>query len=227
MKNTTDEILVKMAELLNMSEYPLPISSDFSREQNKLYVGAAMGHLEYMLKAIEEGATISADEDLALKIAAEQGHLHIVKFLCENGANPASRDYAAIKGAEKNGHTAVVKFLYEVTPYGKNPSEQTYEEKPVEVKQRKEENPEAEFPEELYIAGLKKFLIKRFGKKMLYKIAMEHHIPLGFHQDPDDPNMLVHDDSGWRFIKKEGGYDVFDDEFAFIGHIESLDEIAF
>ena len=222
MKNTTDEILLKMAELLNISE-----SSEFSREQNKLYVGAAMGHLEYMLKAIEEGATISADDDLALKIASEQGHLHIVKFLCENGANPAARDYSAIKGAQKNGHTNVVKYLFEITPHGKDPSTQTYED-PVEVKQRKEEDPEAEFPEELYISGLKKFLIKRFGKQMLYKIAMDYlNVPLGFHQEPDDPNVLVHDDSGWHFVKVNDGYDVLDDKFGFMGHIESLDEIAF
>ena len=233
MKNYTDEILIKMAELLNEN---LEESSEFSREQNKLYVGAAMGHLQYMLEALDEGASIGADDDLALKIAAEQGHLHVVDFLCQNGANPASRDYAAIKGAEENGHTDVVKFLYEITPYGKNPSEQTYEEKPVEVKQRKEEDPESEFPEELYIAGLKKFLIKKFGKKFLYKLAQKYikgefedddSIPPGFYIDPNDSNLLIHDESGWFFKKTEDGYDVFDDKYNQIGHVDSLDEIIF
>jgi ankyrin repeat protein len=86
-----------------------------SRAQNKLFLGAIMDHLDYMLDAVEEGADLHAEDDKALELAAEQGNLKIVKFLVENGANPAANDYAAIKKAKEKGEKFVVEFLDKVT----------------------------------------------------------------------------------------------------------------
>ena len=70
-----------------------------------------LGLLPAVKRLIEQGANVSARDDLAIKWAAYNGHLETVKYLVSQGANVSARDDLAIKWAASRGHLETVKYL--------------------------------------------------------------------------------------------------------------------
>ena len=71
------------------------------------------GELSLVKRAIEIGASISANGDLALRLASYHGHLNVVKYLVEHGADIHASRNEALRNASFYGHFDVVKYLVE------------------------------------------------------------------------------------------------------------------
>ena len=94
----------KQYKLLDKYEYD---------ENSLLIASSRKGELPLMKFAIEKGADIHTEEDLALKHAAWQGHLDAVRYLVENGADIHDNEDEPLRQAAEYGHLDVVKYLVE------------------------------------------------------------------------------------------------------------------
>jgi ankyrin repeat protein len=81
---------------------------------NKCLIDAAdYGYLDAVKYLHQNGADITAFNNLAIKWASMQGHLEIVKYLHQNGVYITASHNFAVRWAAANGYLEVVKYLHE------------------------------------------------------------------------------------------------------------------
>lgn len=79
---------------------------------NDAFIGSVINNdPELLLWAIQGGAEVQMDNNLALMLASKLGYLRIVKILYQYGANINSRNLLALRLAQKYNHRDVVEFL--------------------------------------------------------------------------------------------------------------------
>jgi len=90
-------------------------------------------------RLVDEGASVQADQDEALRWAAFQGYSEIISILIKAGANANTHAYAdsALRSAARRGHLEVVKVLLEagadVHVYDDSPLRSAAEEGHLEI----------------------------------------------------------------------------------------------
>ena len=102
----------------NISKILTPKSEDEIKralgnlDPNELLIKASkIGYINYVKKALEQGADVHTYDDYALQLASENGHVEVVKLLLDNGANVHANNDDALRWASGYGHTEVVKLL--------------------------------------------------------------------------------------------------------------------
>ena len=99
---------------LPVVKYAIEKGADVRGEENMALVHAAWkGHLNVVKYLVYKGADIHANDDNSLRTAAEHGHLDVVKYLVENGADVQTENDYPLRSAAGNGHLEVVKYLVE------------------------------------------------------------------------------------------------------------------
>ena len=79
---------------------------------NKVILNEPLIHLvEFIDIAINNGANIHFENDLALRLASHNGHLEVVKYLISRGANVHARNDLALRHASDNVHLDIVECL--------------------------------------------------------------------------------------------------------------------
>ena len=76
-----------------------------------LIKSSGRGFLFGVKKAVEMGANVHADDDLALRRASGNGHIDVVEFLLKNGANVHGGSGASLRLASQRGHTDIAELL--------------------------------------------------------------------------------------------------------------------
>ncbi len=84
---------------------------------NKLLIKVSeLGLVEWVKKALIDGADVHTEDDYALMWAAYNGHVEVVKVLLEAGANVHINNDEALRWSVEKGHTKIVNLLKK---YGK------------------------------------------------------------------------------------------------------------
>ena len=89
-----------------------------------LLKSSQIGFLPGVKRALERGASVHAQDDLALCWASEKGHKDVVELLLKAGANVHARDDYALRWAAEYGHKSVVELLLKA---GAKPNKQIWE----------------------------------------------------------------------------------------------------
>jgi len=79
--------------------------------QKLFYRACQKGMLKLVIKCLEHGADLAADDNLAIQWASENGHAAVVKLLLEHGADLTVDDNYSLQMASYYGHAAVVEIL--------------------------------------------------------------------------------------------------------------------
>jgi hypothetical protein len=85
----------------------------YEEVQKSLLDGVKEGDVESVKLALENGADVHADNDLALQWAPKYGYTEVVKLLLENGADVHADNDSALQLASRYGHAEIVKLLLE------------------------------------------------------------------------------------------------------------------
>ena len=104
--------LDKSPELLYLARKLVPKYYSYNKE-NALNFASLKGKLLVIKYLVENGADITAQDNLAVRWASENGHLEIVKYLVQHGADITDENNQALRYASLNGHLLIVKYLVE------------------------------------------------------------------------------------------------------------------
>ena len=86
--------------------------ADITAKDNLALLNAAKhGHLDIVKHLVEEGADLVAGNYISLVQAAKYGHLEVVKYLHAEGADLTARHNQALTWAAENGHLDIVKYM--------------------------------------------------------------------------------------------------------------------
>ena len=113
-KLTPDEKLIKSAryEVLWLVKDALEQGANVhTNDDLALRLASNNGHTEVIKLLLDAGADVHAWDDWALRWASEYGHIEVVKLLLDAGANVHALNDYALQNASYNGHIEIVKLL--------------------------------------------------------------------------------------------------------------------
>jgi len=117
-KLNPDQLLIKSAELglLYGVENALNSGADIHDDNNlALRYAVSNSHLDVVKLLLDRGADIHDDDDWALRHAAYNGHLEVVKLLLDRGADIHAYNDDALRQATREAHLDVVDYLKSFT----------------------------------------------------------------------------------------------------------------
>lgn len=82
-------------------------------KSREMVAAAAKGDATALREALEHGADLHFDQDLALRTAAACGHMACLRLLVESGASVSAHDHEALLLAVLAEDTAMVDYLQE------------------------------------------------------------------------------------------------------------------
>jgi ankyrin repeat protein len=108
------EVINKHRKDRNLKDYYIQDIYPKSNNPNKLLSNSSRdGRLDLVILALDLGANIQADYNVAVREASENGHLEVVKYLVEHGADIQAVDNYAVRYASRYGYLEIIKYLFD------------------------------------------------------------------------------------------------------------------